>query len=520
MADQYLVLMDTDKIKDYVFATGRLKEIRGASALLDHLNKGVVPDKAKEYGGNLIFAAGGAAMIIFEDKGNAIEFSQLVEKHYLDVTHAASVTSAVINFTTGEPFFEVAKRAAYQLRRKKIKGRLPLGILPEPLFSRCHRCGSYAVEYSFNYPEKTFICRVCEKKQAVTRGSTGTYSGMNILAEQRLAERARERFDWGDVQFPEILEDFHNLSSPSNYLGMVYADGNGVGNIIQNQIKTIIEMKGFSDILDNAIYDSIIESLNSIGAVKNGVIPLIPILIGGDDLIVLIASQYAFDFANVLCNNFNHIVKESSQNLIKEHPEINYFGGQPLDVSMSAGVVLAKINHPIRALEQLASELLISAKHLSKNCKSKYGNQGTFDYQIVKTATTNNLSIIREEEYQLDATRYATARPYLCQRVENLDLPAWPDLKESIQLLKKSGFPKNKLHEWQSLIYLPPEQAVMEINFWMNRLSDEHKNVMKKISAKLNLGDPKEMFFTDPLQRPQKRSPYPDLEEIYEFIQE
>jgi hypothetical protein len=31
---QSLVAFDTDRIKDYVFATGRLAEIRGASALL------------------------------------------------------------------------------------------------------------------------------------------------------------------------------------------------------------------------------------------------------------------------------------------------------------------------------------------------------------------------------------------------------------------------------------------------------------------------------------------------------
>ena len=38
---RFLVCLDTDKIKDYVFATNKLKEIRGASAILDELNQDI-----------------------------------------------------------------------------------------------------------------------------------------------------------------------------------------------------------------------------------------------------------------------------------------------------------------------------------------------------------------------------------------------------------------------------------------------------------------------------------------------
>ena len=39
MNEKYIVAFDTDQIKKYVFATDALKEIRGASALLDELNR-------------------------------------------------------------------------------------------------------------------------------------------------------------------------------------------------------------------------------------------------------------------------------------------------------------------------------------------------------------------------------------------------------------------------------------------------------------------------------------------------
>ena len=36
---RFLVALDTNHIKQYVFATDKLKEIRGASSILDNLNR-------------------------------------------------------------------------------------------------------------------------------------------------------------------------------------------------------------------------------------------------------------------------------------------------------------------------------------------------------------------------------------------------------------------------------------------------------------------------------------------------
>lgn len=42
-----LVALDTDHIKRYVFATNKLKEIRGASSILDHLNRILMKEVAE-----------------------------------------------------------------------------------------------------------------------------------------------------------------------------------------------------------------------------------------------------------------------------------------------------------------------------------------------------------------------------------------------------------------------------------------------------------------------------------------
>ena len=61
---QSLILLDTDRIKEYVFATGKLAEIRGASALLEKLNL----QRTRETVCNVC----PAAKVVFQGGGSAL----------------------------------------------------------------------------------------------------------------------------------------------------------------------------------------------------------------------------------------------------------------------------------------------------------------------------------------------------------------------------------------------------------------------------------------------------------------
>lgn len=92
---QSLIAFDTDHIKGYVFATSKLKEIRGASSILDHLNRVETVKVAKELGARKIFAHGGSALFLISlDK--AEQLGKAVQKLYYTKTGGgASITYAV-----------------------------------------------------------------------------------------------------------------------------------------------------------------------------------------------------------------------------------------------------------------------------------------------------------------------------------------------------------------------------------------------------------------------------------------
>src|SRR5437762_11671970 len=79
---QSLVALDTDHIRGYVFETNKLQEIRGASSILDTLNRKTMLETAKleEFGGEVVYANGGSGL--FLNEGDAEEVGQLAEEAY------------------------------------------------------------------------------------------------------------------------------------------------------------------------------------------------------------------------------------------------------------------------------------------------------------------------------------------------------------------------------------------------------------------------------------------------------
>jgi hypothetical protein len=96
---EYLLAFDLDKIHDYVFATGRLKEIRGGSALMCELTEaGAILDLLRSYSPREIYIDGGAGKVIIsaEDDDSAWGAANKLEFHICKETISGSLTAVVV----------------------------------------------------------------------------------------------------------------------------------------------------------------------------------------------------------------------------------------------------------------------------------------------------------------------------------------------------------------------------------------------------------------------------------------
>ncbi len=195
-----LVALDTDHIKRYVFATDKLKEIRGASSLLDHLNRHVMLQIAVDpaFRAQPVFTNGGSGLFLL-DTAVARAFALRIQQAYQRETMGgASITFAIQELPEEIQNTEEAWRVdlskqlqllRYRLAEKKlswlaertepggeeIAKRLELddcaAFASHPFMRSCDACGLYYAEGRDRHepPDEAALdhlyCAVCLAKR-------------------------------------------------------------------------------------------------------------------------------------------------------------------------------------------------------------------------------------------------------------------------------------------------------------------------------------------------------------------
>jgi hypothetical protein len=194
--ERSLVAFDTDQIKQYVFATARLKEIRGASALLDSLNR---QDMVEQAGGEPIFAHGGGGLFVVE-KARTADVVDQVGRVYRQKTAIASVTGVAADLPADyqsniKPALDLLR---YRLRRAKDGRHNPQTLVSHPLLHFCDSCG---VQPAVGYFEDDLLCHSCQLKremnQAITFLSDGGDTVRNL--QYHMSPVAEHILDWFHV---------------------------------------------------------------------------------------------------------------------------------------------------------------------------------------------------------------------------------------------------------------------------------------------------------------------------------
>jgi hypothetical protein len=210
-----LVAFDTDHIAGYVFGTDRLKEIRGASSLLDRFNRYEMKriaceeynvDEEKE----IIYLNGGSGLFLIDEK-DAKNFGERIQRMYREKNGGrATVTVAYLELPNSDsiPIEELKRRdlghelelVTYQLIEKKGTPLSTIALPSHPFMRPCSSCG---VEYA-EIPgrdednREAFYCVVCAEKQYEDRHvKNSIYERIKYLSDSN--ERENEKYLWDRI---------------------------------------------------------------------------------------------------------------------------------------------------------------------------------------------------------------------------------------------------------------------------------------------------------------------------------
>jgi hypothetical protein len=257
---------------------------------------------------------------------------------------------------------------------------------------------------------------------------------------------------------------------------VIHADGNRFGQVFRNfqdhlpggacgyeNRDYVDRLRRFSAGLDGCTRDAFRAALDVLARRRQPTkatrfLPVVPIVLGGDDLTVVCDGAYAVQLARDFLQGFEARAETLWQVVGLGRPP-----GGPQRPSACAGVAVVKPHYPFYAAYELAERLLKSAKAVKEHAP----DASALDYHILYDASGHELEAIRARLHADGDTRLY-ARPYVVSPKERLPAPAddWlrfrhvDDLEARVRAMRardedgRRRLPNGLLHELREGLFL------------------------------------------------------------------
>ena len=510
----YLVLVDIDKIQDFILSTPKLKTIVGASILvakltsfnycknntmLGTLNEANNFEELVNSGDYLaIFFEGGNIKIIFKDLSKAERFIQDLQRCFIKEAPSASFSNVIYSFkdTFNNNTIEEAENA---LKKIKLSKRNLVNVNTNPIFKLCEICRKYpsTIKNAKVKGEEKYLCTNCFS-------CLKTYKNYKKENNEILLKDFYDKFL--EKYNTDFEEDFDNIKDKKGFLAVITMDGNEFGEKLKEITKDkkgddcIELLKKFSESLKKNIILVLLDSLDGVLTredinKENGKMPFRPIIIGGDDICLTIAANKAFKFIqkfneNILSNDF-----------FRENR-----------ITYSIGVSITKSHFPFHFSHQISEQLLKSGKAERRN-RGINRDSNMLDWEILQSSVYDDLAEIRKaiyhENYLLEKHRLSY-KPY---NFIDGDFKSFKNLKEIIIVLKEN-LGKSKFKNLRKLVKNPEKYANYEFRKIISKLNKEQKNTIKESLGKLEITT-KNIWYRD---GDFLYNNFLDLVELFDFI--
>ena len=328
---KYLYGASVQGIQRYIFATNELKHIVGASEIVERVCTTLFEPFAA--GAVPVVTAAGNIKYIFSDRAaveNAVRlFPKLVSETAPGITLSQAVVTMDGNYAD---FSSAVNELEHRLMTQRHR---PMKSLT---------AGPMAVERS----RKTGL-----PAAAVTGGEYAdecTLKKTEALANNETTLKLMKKLTGEEVRVREVAMDIKDLTGQNDWIAVIHADGNGLGEVVAGVGNNPGSLREFSLNLDNATKAAAQEAYRSIGD-SSRKRPIRPVVLSGDDLTVICRADIAVEFVK----NFFEAFEEKTLELT----------GHKL--TACAGIAFIKSSYPFHYGYNLAETLCAEAKRDAKS---------------------------------------------------------------------------------------------------------------------------------------------------------
>jgi len=483
---RYLYGASVQGIQNFIFETNKLKEIVGASQLINNINE---PEFINFFKGrtkipynsnNEIINTAGNIKYIFDKKEDCEEIVREFPKYISNYAPGITISQAVQKMSgdLDKDIYELEKK----LKTQRNKAQIPVDIGFMGL-KRARKTGKVAIDTN--------------KDGFIDRGT---------LAKTKLPENDTlslfRKFTKEDINVKNVPFDIAKITgkTENSWIAVIHADGNGLGSVLQNLAKSIKESDEYKNgnteqknDLQKKIFNDFSKQLKAatkkaaqiafagfVKKNKNNIYPFRPVVLGGDDLTVIIRADLAYDFTKEFLKAF-----EEQTDL--HFSELKKYGVTKL--TACAGISYIKDKYPFHYGVHLAESLVKEAKKFSKSdevhINKKMPAPSSLAFYKVQSSFIDELKDMKKRTHYAEESDVSfDYGPYLLENENGFaHVGELDDLLislESFKADKSKGI--SKLRQWISELYKDENKA----NFMLDRI----KSVNTNFAEKLKLGNP------------------------------
>ena len=464
----YLVMLQTNSNQPFIFSSPRLREQIGASFEITLLSRWVKEEaekllKQKPLPTSFwVSDSSGKVIVRFtDDEGGPKDLAKqlirevtlraLTDAPGLDVTGV--FIEAISNTVDADDLQELDRVfLEYSLNRRPAAARFPQfpflergseSALPASASLGTLKFSQESLQRN-NFDESSPLSLPSRVKRAFA--SRSRKQQVDDVKE-RLAKQGKELKQEPPLDPTKLAaafqdgKEFEDAKDMLSSAGVVHIDGNGVGAIMRDLgcahravqkvgVSTISdeESKGLQSFimevnrrLDNVVKDAIALSWYYVQELTpDTVVPIVPVLVGGDDVTVYTDGRYAISFAEAYIHHYEKLTKDDDLLSVlaivaggkkadapeRDQFEIDdYIIQNPGPLTASAGVAIVGRNFPFHIAYDLAEGLVKRGKKLGK--KKGEVPCSTIDFHVLRDAT------VLDPDETLDEYKGRVQRPFL-----------------------------------------------------------------------------------------------------------